>query len=51
MFKILFFIVFMIVGMYVLFKICFPDDYTEVDVIMDEYKEMKKRKDGESTPS
>ena len=29
-------------GVYVLYKICFPDDYTEVDQIFDERKEMDK---------
>lgn len=37
----------MIVGMYVIFKICFPDDYTEVDVIMGEYKDINKAREAE----
>lgn len=43
MFTLIFKIIFVILCVYVLYKICFPEDYTEVDVILDEYKEMKKK--------
>lgn len=41
---IIFDILFVLAIVYILYKICLPEDYTEVDVIMGEYKDMKNKK-------